>query len=490
MLLGLSSVSRTYDGLLVPIAKYTLTNRLKEQTPKIVTATDFGKQPIINDLQINVYASMPAIENVTAIYDDKIITGFVQYGSFIVNCYAKTREAAKQWIDTFEYDMVKKNQYRGKCLYAEKENIYFKDVPKVSWGDIVLSEKVKKDIRLNTVEFLGNEKYAMSGIMKRGLIMYGPPGTGKTSVVKSIFNELEGKKVSRIYVTAESFRFMSVSKLFEFLEYLGPSVLGFEDVDMIGGNRDTHTASNLLGDLLTNLDGMRKHGDPLVVIASTNKISMMDDALANRPCRFDRKIELGLPSAEHLKTMYFKHIGSNVEDDIIVLSKDFTGSHVVETVNTAKILATNEDKQPIECLKEACEIIRENFFPGQTVLQLKSSIKSYFSKKGHIKIASSVLNKNAKDIVDSILNDRLAAKVPIDIEEYEELVVKGILKKLSAPIKKYLALDLESVKSDVNADYIKKQLPDYYQENATIKDAVEGLYDELIVQYNGSAGAM
>jgi len=85
----------------------------------------------------------------------------------------------------------------------------------------------------------------------------------------------------------------SLGHLFDTLQYLGSTVLAFEDIDMVGTSRDIHIGSNLLGDLLTNLDGMRSYSDPLVVMASTNKISMLDDALANRPCRFDRKIEIG-----------------------------------------------------------------------------------------------------------------------------------------------------------------------------------------------------
>jgi ATP-dependent 26S proteasome regulatory subunit len=385
MINGLVSVSRTYNGLLVPIAKYTLTNFLKVNVPKIATAIDFGGKPVVDDLQVDVYKTTPAIENVTAIYDSKIITAMVRYDSFIVNCHAETREDAKTWMDGFEHQMIKKNQYRGKCLYAEKDNIFFRDVPKVSWEDVILAEKIKKDIRLNTVEFLGNVKFAAAGIMKRGLVMYGPPGTGKTSVVKSIFKELEGKGVSRIYVTAESFRYMAVSRLFEFLAYLGPSVLAFEDIDMISGNRDIHTASNQLGDLLTNLDGMRKHGEPLVVIASTNKMGLLDEALANRPCRFDRRIELGLPDSIHLKAMYLKHLGQDVSDEIIHLSTSFTGSHVVETVNTAKILGANEGKSAFDCLHDACIIIRENFFPGQDMMPVKAAIQSHLIKTGAIK---------------------------------------------------------------------------------------------------------
>ncbi len=484
MILGLTPVSRSYDGLLVPIAKYTITNLLKEQTPKIATANDFGKKPVLDDLQVDVYSTMPAIENLSAVYDNKIITAYMQYGSFHVNCYAQTREEAKQWIDRFETDMVKKNQYRGKCLYAEKETMFFKDVPKVSWDDVVLTEKAKKDIRLNTSEFLGNQKFAMSGVNKRGLVMYGPPGTGKTSVVKAVFNDLDKKNVSRIYVTAESFRYMAVSKLFEFLAYLGPTVLAFEDIDFMSGNRDNFTASNQLGDLLTNLDGMRKFGEPLVVIASTNKIEMLDTALSSRPCRFDRRIEIGLPGPENLKMMYFKHLGKAVDDDIISLSKDFTGSHVVETVNTAKILATNENKETLDCLKEACEIIRENFFPGQTMIEIKAGIDKHFMKKAQIKTAS-VLNNNIKKVADEIVAafGRKPMKHPKTRENIKEFVkVKNstnydeLARELKAIIDEGVywedaLIALEELNPKADNQKIKKQFkqnegmrPDSYQE--------------------------
>lgn len=400
MIHGLTAVSRSYDGLLIPIAKYTITNLMRERAPKIATAIEFGKKPTVDDLQVDVYQTMPAIQNLTAVYDDKIITAYMQYGEFKVNCFAPTREEAKEWVDNFENHMIHRNQYRGKCLYAEKETMFFRDVPRVSWDDVVLSEKAKKDIRLNTSDFLGNQKFAKAGVNKRGLVMFGPPGTGKTSVVKAVFNDLDKKGVSRIYVTAESFRYMAVSKLFEFLAYLGPTVLAFEDIDFMSGNRDNYTASNQLGDLLTNLDGMRKFGEPLVVIASTNKIEMLDTALSSRPCRFDRRVEIGLPDAANLKMMYLKHLGKDVTDEIINLSKDFTGSHVVETVNTAKILATNDDRETIDCLKEACEIIRENFFPGQTIVEIKESTQRYLVKRAQVKTAM-VFNKNIRKVANS-----------------------------------------------------------------------------------------
>jgi SpoVK/Ycf46/Vps4 family AAA+-type ATPase len=301
--------------------------------------------------------------------------------------------------------MMTQNQYRGKCLYASDGAVNFSDIPKVCWDDVVLNDKVKNDIRLNTVTFLGDVKLANVGVAKRGLIMYGPPGTGKTSVVKSIFNELEGKKVSRIYVTNETFSSMRVSSLFDLLDYLGPSVLAFEDLDMIGTSRDIHIGSSgPLGDLLTNLDGMRKYHDPLVVIASTNKIEMMDSALTNRPARFDRKIAIGLPTPDLLKKLYAKFLGSEVSDEVVKMSFGFTGSHAFEVANTAKILAMNEGRMITDCVKEACQIIRDNFFPEQTTDQIHTSaiMKVASIKKGFIKTASKK-KANVKNIASYIM---------------------------------------------------------------------------------------
>jgi len=389
---GLSSVSKKFTYLLVPMAQYVLKKYINENPPIIATSTDFGKKIAVTDIQTDVNKTELGIDAITAIYNDRIIVGYTKYDDFVITAYTKTRDAAKEWQDQFEQRLRMQNQYRGKCLYAEAGGLEFKEVPDITWDDVVLGEKVKKDIRLNTIKFLGDEKLASAGVTKRGLVMYGPPGTGKTSVVRAIFKELEGKKTSRIYVTAESFRRMSVGHLFDTLKYLGSTVLAFEDIDMVGTSRDISLGSNLLGDLLTNLDGMRKYKDPLVVMASTNKIEMLDDALANRPCRFDRKVEIGLPNDAHLKLLYAKQTNSDVNDDIIKLSRNFTGSHVVETVNTAKILSVSEGKELSDCLVEACNIIRDNFFPGQQISQLKSGIKNTLIKKGHIKPA---FNKKA-----------------------------------------------------------------------------------------------
>lgn len=394
-------VSRTFTGLLTAIAQYTLTNILKSSEPQFLTNSGYKYAEFV-DIQTDVGETKPVVNNVLAIYPDKVVNAAMQYGDYIVSCFAPSRKEAQQWMDDLQTKMIKENQYRGKCLYVENRDVRFHSVPKVAWDDVILDDNIKKDIRMNTVAFLGDDLMAKVGVNKRGLIMYGPPGTGKTSIVKAIFNELHGKPVSRLYVTAESFARMSAGSLFDLLPYLGKTAMAFEDIDMIGTSRDVSYGSNLLGDLLTNLDGMRAYDDPIVIMASTNKISMLDEALANRPCRFDRKIEVGLPSKANLKTIYKKFSGLDVGDDVIDLSEGFTGSHVVETVNTAKILASYNNKNIADCLIDACNIIRSNFFPGQRTIEIKASAMISLKKLGVKIIKKSKRNKTVYEVGDKI----------------------------------------------------------------------------------------
>ncbi len=130
--------------------------------------------------------------------------------------------------------------------------------------------------------------------------------------------------------------------------------------------------ANLIGDLLTDLDGMRMYNEPVVILASTNRVDMLEGALSDRPGRFDRKIELGLPTPEHLGILYNKFSGLDVSGEVIDNSEGFTGAHVVEAINTARILSAHEDKELIDCIPEAVNIIRENFFAGQPVNAIKA----------------------------------------------------------------------------------------------------------------------
>ena len=364
-LAGLQNTSDSFSGLLNPICKYAFSKLMDDLgEPLFFTASSFSKYPGTCEISVDVDKTETVTNDACVVFGDKILTIGEQYGTVTVSCYAKDKKVTKAFVNDLNKKMKKENQYKGKCLFFSDETIVFRDTPTVAWDDVILSAKNKREIKVNTVDFLTNQKFAELGINRRGLILYGPPGTGKTMMVKSLFSEMKDSGVTRIYATADTFTYPGiVTQLFDFLKFTGKTVLAFEDMDLISPDRSDNSGRKVLGALLNNLDGIRKMEDALVVIGTTNDIGMIDQALSNRPCRFDRKIEIPLPGEEESRKFFSMLIGNNVSDEIIGMSKGFSGAHIKEAVNTAKLLAAETGLSTEKCLKDACSIMRENFFP-------------------------------------------------------------------------------------------------------------------------------
>jgi len=364
-LAGLQVTDTGFSGLLNPICKYAFAKMVNEmEKPIFFTSNSFSKYPGTCEITTDVDKTETVYDNACAIYNDKIVTISESYGTVSVACYAKDKPDTKKFIEALNHKMIKENQYRGKCLFFADSSVIFRDTPAVGWDDVVMAKKHKDEIKTNTVDFLTNPKFSSLGINTRGIILHGPPGTGKTMMVKSLFNSMKDTGITRVYATADTFTYADVvTQLFDFLKFTGKTILAFEDMDLISPERSDGSGRKVLGALLNSLDGIRKIADPLVVIGTTNDVSMLDRALANRPCRFDRKIEVPLPDPEQTKIFYSMLTKSEVNNDVVELSKGFSGAHIKEAVNTAKLLSIQTGLDISSCLKDACHIIRENFFP-------------------------------------------------------------------------------------------------------------------------------
>jgi transitional endoplasmic reticulum ATPase len=142
-------------------------------------------------------------------------------------------------------------------------------------------------------------------LVPSGFIFHGPPGTGKTLFAKAIASSLNamilvvsGPEITDMYV-GESER--KLRDLFAEARRNAPSVLVFDEFDSIAGRRTgrddggSRAGNAIVAQLLAELDGFRPEV-PVLIIGTTNRVDIIDDALL-RPSRF-RPIKIDLPDRE------------------------------------------------------------------------------------------------------------------------------------------------------------------------------------------------
>ncbi len=137
----------------------------------------------------------------------------------------------------------------------------------------------------------------------KGVLLHGPPGTGKTLLAKAVANEtnshfilINGPEImSKYYGQSE----LNLRKKFEEAEKNAPSIIFIDEIDAIAAKREEvhgEVERRVVAQLLALMDGLKSRGK-VVVIAATNVPNLLDPAL-RRPGRFDREIEIGVPSKE------------------------------------------------------------------------------------------------------------------------------------------------------------------------------------------------
>jgi hypothetical protein len=135
--------------------------------------------------------------------------------------------------------------------------------------------------------------------LKRGLLLYGPPGTGKTHTVRYLVSRLP--EVTAIVLAGNALG--AVASATEFAHALEPSVVVIEDVDLIAEHREMHLGPQpLLFTLLDAIDGLTSEADVAFVL-TTNRVDLLEAALAQRPGRVDLAVEIPRPGDEERRRL-------------------------------------------------------------------------------------------------------------------------------------------------------------------------------------------
>ena len=260
----------------------------------------------------------------------------------------KNREAREQQLS--EQIQLANELQKPADIRPMLSNISFKDVAGI--------DDVKEELE-EIIDFLKHpKKYIDFGIrMPRGVLLVGPPGVGKTLIAKAVAGEAgvpffyqSGASFVQIYVGMGAKR---VRELFKQAKAMAPAIVFIDEIDAVGkarGGMRNDEREATLNQLLTEMDGF-EDSSGVIVIAATNKIEMLDDALL-RPGRFDRRVFVSLPNKEERKSILKIYLANKPHyvdlEQLAEMTVGFSGAALSSLVNEAAIHALKRGKKIIE----------------------------------------------------------------------------------------------------------------------------------------------
>jgi len=213
--------------------------------------------------------------------------------------------------------------------------------PNLSWADMGGLEKIKNEIRyLVEWPFKYRELYQYGNIRRtKGIILHGPPGCGKTLIAKVIASEskcnfvsVKGPELMSKWI-GESEKI--VRDLFKKARQVSPCIIFFDEIDSIAPKRGRGTnevADRIVSQLLTEIDGLEELRD-VIVIAATNRIDLIDDALL-RSGRFETKIKIDMYDYHDRKEIFKIYLNKKIcSKDIDIesyakMTENFSGADI------------------------------------------------------------------------------------------------------------------------------------------------------------------
>jgi len=318
---------------------------------------EFKKDLLENDILVEDISKITFAEQVEE--SRKSNTFLIVFGFGIISIYLLFKTCSES-EDKITIIKNKKRVSAGSGVttsVSTEKSINNKNVNVKMFEDVAGLSEVKKDMKC-LVDFLVNaEKYKEAGAtLPRGVILYGPPGTGKTLLAKAVAGEanvpflyMSGSEFIELYVGVGAKR---VRELFQKARRQAPCIVFIDEIDAIGGKRNSRDASGedrkTINALLTEMDGF-KETENILVIAATNRIEDLDEALT-RPGRFTNKYCVPLPetASERLEiiNLYVQDKKLDETVDLTALSKELIGfspAKIEALLNEAAIISVQDN---------------------------------------------------------------------------------------------------------------------------------------------------
>lgn len=231
----------------------------------------------------------------------------------------------------------------------------------VSVDDLIELPDPVTDMLMN--EFVGFwgavDKMAALGLMvKRGLILWGPPGSGKTSALQKMAQHMIRQKGGVVIMADRPDVTIQCLHMLRKIEPQRPLIVVYEDLDALVERWGEN-------DYLSMLDGEAQISN-VVNVATTNYPERLDRRFVDRPGRFDRIAEVGMPSLE-ARLAYLKAKAPDVPEITrerwARKSDGYSIAHLRELIVATQALGEDADST-LERLNEMREMLANSEHSG------------------------------------------------------------------------------------------------------------------------------
>jgi len=244
---------------------------------------------------------------------------------------------------------------KAREIAGEMTGVKYEDVGGVDEVEVELKEII--DFLKDPTRFT-----KLGAKLPKGVLLVGPPGTGKTLLAKATAGEagvpffsINGSDFVEMFVGVGAAR---VRDLFEQAKAKAPCIVFIDEIDAIGQSRSTvgsmgtnDEREQTLNQLLSEMDGFAPNAG-VIIMAATNRPEILDRALL-RPGRFDRQVEVSLPTEEgrlQILKIHTREVtlapGVNLKR-IAQITPGFSGADLANIVNEAALLAVRHNSNAV-----------------------------------------------------------------------------------------------------------------------------------------------
>lgn len=198
--------------------------------------------------------------------------------------------------------------------------------------------------------------YLKRGILpKRSFLLGSEPGTGKSSLINKFLNEIkneDGMCVIRIDSSNIDYDDVLTALTKSKQDKIKFLILIIEDI----GGTTLHERSNRVdGSLLNMLDGNQDvFKVPVIVIATTNYLDLLDKTLTNRPGRFDFVYSVPPPKDEELIWLMEQFLGREMTESErkSVIGKQLNPSYGKEIIIRSEVYDISIEESAKEVIEQ------------------------------------------------------------------------------------------------------------------------------------------